>query len=536
MEAQVLFDYEKQQDDELDLKTGDVIINVTQVDDGWCQGTFQGQTGMFPDNFVQLRSVTVAPSTPAPASTPTKPSKPAPPDPVPPVIARPTGQTNKVRRAKVAFSYAAENPDEVSLAPGQTIEVLGEEEDGWWKGRVGDREGLFPSNFVEILEEETPPPDHTQPLPLPPQDLSDGPPPEKQRPPVGGVGVGLPLFNPLSVKLKPTPQATPPPAKKEEAIKKPELKKTPLVQKPPASKPPPALPPQDAPTEKAKVKFAYTPEQPDELEIKLGDVLEVVNKREQDGWWKVKLNEKVGLVPDNFVELLQPSELSDPPPPVKKDVRSKPPPPAPASDPSSQEHSDLPPSNFGVPPTEPLDNSAVKERAQRPIGVRPPSRSNLHSDDPEPPAPEKTSGGGEAPWQKEMKKRRKKEPVKLPPPKPSIDSKKPAPPHSANKPSLASKPKPPPSKPSVPDTPKAKPAPKPLEATPPPSSETTPPKSSDEWKEEVDKLRSEFVEFKAQIRKELRQEIQTLSDDLDEERKNNASLKIDIDRLKKMKL
>ena len=87
----------------------------------------------------------------------------------------------------------------------------------------------------------------------------------------------------------------------------------------------------------------------------------------------------------------------------------------------------------------------------------------------------------------------------------------------------------------IPQT-KPPPAKPPSEATPPPGAETTPPKSSEEWIEALDKLRSEFNEFKTQIRKELREEIKTLSDDLDQERKNNASLRIDIDRLKKMKL
>ena len=73
-------------------------------------------------------------------------------------------------------------------------------------------------------------------------------------------------------------------------------------------------------------------------------------------------------------------------------------------------------------------------------------------------------------------------------------------------------------------------------APPPVALETTPPPSADEWKEALEKLRAEFNEFKVQIRKELRQEMQTLSDDLDEERKNNASLRIDIDRLKKSKI
>ena len=84
--------------------------------------------------------------------------------------------------------------------------------------------------------------------------------------PVGGMGLG-PRFNPLEVKLKPTPHPHPhPPAKEKEQPKKPELKKAPPRAAP--SKPP-ALPPQEADVERAKVVFAYTSEQEDELTIQV---------------------------------------------------------------------------------------------------------------------------------------------------------------------------------------------------------------------------------------------------------------------------
>ena len=31
------------------------------------------------------------------------------------------------------------------------VEFLGEVEDGWWRGMVGGKTGVFPSNFVEML-------------------------------------------------------------------------------------------------------------------------------------------------------------------------------------------------------------------------------------------------------------------------------------------------------------------------------------------------------------------------------------------------
>ena len=34
--------------------------------------------------------------------------------------------------------------------------VLEVVEEGWWKGRIGQKEGVFPSNFVEEITEEAP--------------------------------------------------------------------------------------------------------------------------------------------------------------------------------------------------------------------------------------------------------------------------------------------------------------------------------------------------------------------------------------------
>lgn len=48
------YPYEAKEDDELTLKTGDIITNVVSVTDGWCEGTLNGKRGMFPDNFVKV--------------------------------------------------------------------------------------------------------------------------------------------------------------------------------------------------------------------------------------------------------------------------------------------------------------------------------------------------------------------------------------------------------------------------------------------------------------------------------------------------
>lgn len=52
------------------------------------------------------------------------------------------------RQCKAIFSYHPAHDDELSLSIGDLIEILGEVEEGWWRGKIGDLEGVFPSNFV----------------------------------------------------------------------------------------------------------------------------------------------------------------------------------------------------------------------------------------------------------------------------------------------------------------------------------------------------------------------------------------------------
>lgn len=64
-------------------------------------------------------------------------------------------------------------------------------------------------------------------------------------------------------------------------------------------------------TERAIVRFSYTAEQPDELSLVEGQIVRILEKElEDEGWWKGEIHGKVGVFPDNFVELLPVEEVS----------------------------------------------------------------------------------------------------------------------------------------------------------------------------------------------------------------------------------
>lgn len=51
----MLIDFESNSDDELTVKEGDVVKNVTKAsEEGWLHGELRGKKGIFPANFVQV--------------------------------------------------------------------------------------------------------------------------------------------------------------------------------------------------------------------------------------------------------------------------------------------------------------------------------------------------------------------------------------------------------------------------------------------------------------------------------------------------
>lgn len=70
----------------------------------------------------------------------------------------------------------------------------------------------------------------------------------------------------------------------------------------------PSLPPKPL-RDYCRVEFPYAPQNDDELELKVGDIITIHSMDLPDkGWWKGELRGKIGVFPDNFVKLMAPSE------------------------------------------------------------------------------------------------------------------------------------------------------------------------------------------------------------------------------------
>ncbi|KAM0735364.1 SH3 domain-containing kinase-binding protein 1 [Formica fusca] len=214
MEAIVEYNYVAQEDDELTLKKGDIITEIRMMLGGWWEGTLRDKRGMFPDNFVKVLDPSTTDNGTSGSTSETVNNTKS--DEV-------TLRNGSGRRfCKVLFSYEPCNEDELALAPQDSIEFLGEVEEGWWRGRLKGRVGVFPSNFVSA------------------------PAPEEQE-------------------------------RHKERDKK----------------------------EICRVLFPYEAANEDELTLVEGDIITLLSKDAPDkGWWKGELRGQVGLFPDNFVEII----------------------------------------------------------------------------------------------------------------------------------------------------------------------------------------------------------------------------------------
>ncbi|KAL2084926.1 hypothetical protein ACEWY4_020444 [Coilia grayii] len=136
MEVLVLIDFEGSMADEMTVRAGDVVKNVTKArEEGWLEGQLGGKRGIFPANFVKEVPVyLIGDNNREPRSI--RKSK---------MVKAPT------RRCEVTFAYAPLHEDEMELVVGETIEVLREIEDGWWMGKKNGKVGAFPSNFVKEI-------------------------------------------------------------------------------------------------------------------------------------------------------------------------------------------------------------------------------------------------------------------------------------------------------------------------------------------------------------------------------------------------
>ncbi|CAL8402139.1 cytoplasmic protein NCK1 isoform X2 [Gadus morhua] len=152
------FDYMAQQDQELDIKKNERLWLLDDSKSWWRVRNATNKTGFVPSNYVERKNSARKASIVKNLKDTLGIGK---------VKSRKGGMRDTASNAEadmyadngerlydlnlpalVKFSYAAEREDELSLVKGTRVVVMEKCSDGWWRGSYSGHSGWFPSNYV----------------------------------------------------------------------------------------------------------------------------------------------------------------------------------------------------------------------------------------------------------------------------------------------------------------------------------------------------------------------------------------------------
>ena len=146
--AIVQFDYEKAEDNEIELREGEHVTDIEMVDENWWMGrNVHGESGLFPSNYVEIVEDSEGRSQPQPEPN--------------------EKQAPQGRTATALYDYEAAEDNELSFPDGAKIEDVVRKcdqrmsilvadclqefpDDDWWSGIYNGKAGLFPANYVQL--------------------------------------------------------------------------------------------------------------------------------------------------------------------------------------------------------------------------------------------------------------------------------------------------------------------------------------------------------------------------------------------------
>ncbi|XP_016418830.1 cytoplasmic protein NCK2-like [Sinocyclocheilus rhinocerous] len=141
--AVVKFAYNAEREDELSLVKGAQLMVVEKCSDGWWRGSYNGQVGWFPSNYVQEEEVEDT-SADLPAVFSSRPGL-------------SNGQSLRVlHTVQTLYPFSSVTDEELNFEKGEMMEVLEKPENDpeWWRCKnCHGQVGLVPKNYVVVLND-----------------------------------------------------------------------------------------------------------------------------------------------------------------------------------------------------------------------------------------------------------------------------------------------------------------------------------------------------------------------------------------------
>ncbi|XP_058044949.1 sorbin and SH3 domain-containing protein 1 isoform X11 [Ahaetulla prasina] len=130
--ARVKFDFKAQTLKELPLQKGDIVYIYKPVDQNWYEGEHHGRVGIFPQSYIELLNPT--------EKIQTKKTSPL--------------QILEYGNAIAKFSFSGDTAVEMSFRKGERITLIRQVDENWYEGKIlgTSRQGIFPGSYVDILK------------------------------------------------------------------------------------------------------------------------------------------------------------------------------------------------------------------------------------------------------------------------------------------------------------------------------------------------------------------------------------------------
>ncbi|XP_037257213.1 sorbin and SH3 domain-containing protein 1 isoform X34 [Falco rusticolus] len=255
--ARAKFDFKAQTLKELPLQKGDIVYIYKQIDQNWYEGEHHGRVGIFPQSYIEL----------LPPAEKAQPKKPSP------------LQVLEYGDAIAKFNFNGDTQVEMSFRKGERITLIRRVDENWYEGKISgtNRQGIFPVTYVEVLKR--PVVKNAIDYPDPPVSLSPS----------------------RSMTASPQPshhslRAGPDLTESEKSYVQPQAQQQ-------GTSPDRSQTPRDIVSYQAL--YSYTPQNDDELELRDGDIVDVMEKCD-DGWFvgTSRRTRQFGTFPGNYVKLL----------------------------------------------------------------------------------------------------------------------------------------------------------------------------------------------------------------------------------------
>jgi len=280
--GRILWDFEAREGtDELMVKENQ-IVTISQRygydlnDNEWWKVESDGKLGFVPSSYVSVLSDQSPQTDPTPKSV---------------ALANPF-------LVIACYAYTASKPGELTFASNDQILVIQQNSAGWWTGKFGEQTGLFPVNYVQMIDQSNTEEEKEQDKKQEKQEKK-----EKKEKKIDKKTTLEPPVEPTSKQKRTTPtKPLPNPPEK----KKPTL---PKESTPEPTKDTEQNNHKDNHSKKgtflftAIALFPYKATYEDELSFKKGDIV-TIKAAVMDGWFKgtVNNNPKEGLLPGNYLK------------------------------------------------------------------------------------------------------------------------------------------------------------------------------------------------------------------------------------------